>query len=162
VALHKALRKTKTRGVRKHPLVVVDPQSLPAWFATRAATTARATARPAAATTATGASTAAATTESSTATAAETAVGLGTGFVHVQCTSVQCVPIESGNGLIRLAFILHFNECETAGTAGFTIRHDSSAVYLAIAFEEAADTLFGSIEIQVAYEYILHSSLLSI
>ena len=119
--------------------------------------------RPPAATT-TGASAAAA-TEASTATttaAAETAVGFGTGFVHIQCTSVQRVSIESGNSLVRLAFIFHFDECETARTSGFAICHDSGAIHLAIPFEEAADAFFGSIEIQVAYEYVLHSSLLSI
>src|SRR5206468_6499636 len=135
---------------------------LPARFPACAATAAGATARPAAAATTTGASTTAATEASTATAAAETAVRFGTGFVHIQCTSVQSVSIESRNSLVRLAFIFHFDECETAGTPGFTICHDSGAIHLAIAFEEAADAFFGSIEIQVAYEYVLHSSLLSI
>jgi hypothetical protein len=138
---------------------------LPAGFAALSASTGPTT-RPApaaTATTTTGAP-AAATTEASaaSATAPKTAVGFGTGFVHIQCTSVQGVAIEGGNGLIRLAFVFHLDERETAGTSGFTICHDPGTVNLAVAFEEAADTLFRGVEIQVAYEYVLHSSLLSI
>src|ERR1035438_5344217 len=70
--------------------------------------------------------------------------------------------VESGNRLIRLAFILHLDESETARTPGFTICHDTGTVNLAVPFEEAADGLFGGVEIQVAYEYVLHSGLLSI
>jgi hypothetical protein len=140
---------------------------LPAGFAALSAATTGSTARPATASATaatTGAPASAATTEASAATpaAAKTAVGFGTGFVHIQCTSVQGVTIESGNGLIRLAFIFHFDERETAGTSGFTICHDPGTVNLAVAFEEAADALFRCVEIQVAYEYVLHTSLLSI
>jgi hypothetical protein len=145
-------------------------EELPAGFATTATTAGATTSTagsPAAATSATGTPTtgAATTTEASATTAAttEAAVGFGTGFVHVQRTSVQGVAIEGGNGLVRLAFIFHFDECETAGTSGLTICHDSGAVHLAVAFEEAAHALLGCVEIQVAYEYVLHSSsLLSI
>jgi hypothetical protein len=140
-------------------------EELPAGFAASAATAAAATAGSPATTAAatTGATTTAA-TEASTAatTTAEAAVGLGTGFVHIECPSVQRVTIERGNGLIRLAFIFHLDECETPGTSGFAIGHDSGAINLAVTFEEAADTLFGGVEIQVAYEYVLHSILLSI
>jgi hypothetical protein len=120
---------------------------------------------PTAATSAAGPATSAATAKAAAAaatTATESAVWLGTGFVDVQCASVEGVSIEGGNGLIRLAFIFHFDECETARTPGFTICHDSGAIYLAVPLKEAAYTLFGGIEIQVAYEYVLHSSLLSI
>jgi hypothetical protein len=129
-----------------------------------AATTATATRAPATAATATARTTAAAASKSAAAAApaAKAAVGFRTGFIHVQRASVKGVSIESGNGLIRLAFIFHLDECETAGTAGLTICHDSGAVYLAVPLKEAAYTLFGGIEIQVAYEYVLHSSLLSI
>jgi hypothetical protein len=139
---------------------------LPAGFSALAATTAPTTAgtpATAAATTARGAPATAATKAAATAaTATEAAVRFGTGFVYVKRTSIQGVPVESGNGLIRFAFIFHLDECETAGTSGLTICHDSGAINLAVAFEEAADALFGGVEIQVAYEYVLHSSLLSI
>jgi hypothetical protein len=111
---------------------------------------------------ATGTSTTASAATEASATAARGAIGFRTGFVHIQCPSVQGVTVEGGNGLIRLAFIFHLDERETAGTSGLTICHDSGTVNLAVAFEEAADALFGGVKIQVAYEYVLHSSLLSI
>jgi hypothetical protein len=128
---------------------------LPAGLAAIAAATA-ATARPPAP-----AATAAGAPATTTATA-EAAVWFGTGLVHIQCTAVEGVSIQGGNRLIRLTFIFHFDERETAGTSSLTICHDSGAIDLAVAFEEAADALFGGVEIQVAYEYVLHSSLLSI
>jgi hypothetical protein len=136
---------------------------LPAGFAAAAAAAAATTpGSPATAAAPRPPATAAAEASAAGTTAAEASVGFRTCFVHIQCTTVQGVTVESGNGLIRLAFILHLDECETAGTAGFTICHDSGTVHLAVAFKEAADTLFGGVEIQVAYEYVLHSILLSI
>jgi hypothetical protein len=134
---------------------------LPAGFAATA--TAAGTARlPATAATTAGAPAATTATEGSATATARAAVGFGTGFVHIQCASVQGVAIEGGDGLIRLALILHFNERETTGTSGLAIGHDSGTVHLAVLFEEAADALLGCVEIQVAYEYVLHSSLLLI
>jgi hypothetical protein len=141
-------------------------KSLPAGFAATAAATGATASRPAAtAATATRAPAATTTTAEAAPTPATTtaaAVGLGTGFVHIQCAAVQGVTVKGGNRLIRLAFILHLDESETARTSGFAICHDSGTVNLAVAFEEAANRLFGGVEIQVAYEYVLHSSLLSI
>src|ERR1017187_10541419 len=136
---------------------------LPAGFpatATAASTTARFPAT--ATTTAPGAPAATTATEGSATAAARSAVGFGTGFIHIQGAPVQGVTIEGGDGLIRRGLILHFNERETTGTSGLAIGHDSGAVHLAVVFEEAADALLGCVEIQVAYEYVLHSSLLSI
>jgi hypothetical protein len=154
------------RGARRRPsLLSYSPADLPAWFAAIAATTtaaARAPATSAATAAGTTAATPAAKSTAAASAAAKSAVRFRTGFVHVQRASIKGVSVESGNGLIRLAFIFHLDECETAGTAGFTICHDSGAVYLAVPLKEAAYTLFGGIEVQVAYEYVLHSSLLSI
>jgi hypothetical protein len=135
---------------------------LPAGFPATAAAAAAPTARFPATATAAGTSTTASAATEASATAARGAIGFRTGFVHIQCPSVQGVTVEGGNGLIRLAFIFHLDERETAGTSGLTICHDSGTVNLAVAFEEAADALFGGVKIQVAYEYVLHSSLLSI
>jgi hypothetical protein len=126
---------------------------LPAGFAATATAASTPARFPAAATTA---------TEGSATATARAAVGLGTGLVHIQCAPVQGVAIEGGNGLIRLALILHFNERETTGTSGLAISHDSGTIHLAVLLEEAADALLGCVKIQVAYEYVLHSSLLSI
>jgi hypothetical protein len=135
-------------------------RNLPAGFAPTAATTTAATSTTRSPATA---STSATRAPATTAATTEAAVGLGTGFVYVESTSVQGVPIEGGNGLVRFAFVFHFDECETAGTSGLAICHDSGAINLAVAFEEASDALLGCVEIQVAYEYVLHSSsLLSI
>src|ERR1035441_2625184 len=134
---------------------------LPARFAAAASAASSTAGFPATAAATAGAPAATTTAAEGSATAARAAVGLGTGFVHIQCASVQGVAIEGGNGLIRLALILHFDERETTGTSGLAIGHDSGTVHLAVAFEEAADALLGCVEIQVAYEYVLHSSLLS-
>jgi|ERR1035441_3237259 hypothetical protein len=136
---------------------------LPARFAAAASAASSTAGFPATAATTAGAPAATTTaTEGSATAAARSAVGFGTGLVHIQCASVQGVAIEGGNGLIRLALILHFDERETTGTSGLTIGHDSGTVHLAMLFEEAADALLGCVEIQVAYEYVLHSNLLLI
>ena len=99
-------------------------------------------------------------TEASTATAtaaAKTAVGLGTGFVDIQCTAVQRVAIESGNGLVRLdSFSISTNAKprERPVSRSVMIR----ALFTGHIFRKASDSLFGRIEIEVAYEYIFHSS----
>jgi hypothetical protein len=140
---------------------------LPARLTTTTATAATtsgpaSTTTPAAAGTSTAPAPAAAKASTATTTGAEAALGLGTGFVDVQGTAVQTVTVKGGDSLIRLAFVFHFHEREPARTAGFAICHYPGAVNLAIPFEEAADRLFTGIKIQVAYENILHSFLLSL
>ena len=104
------------------------------------------------------AATAAAEAAAAAAAAAEAAIRLGTGFVDIQRTAVHGVAVESGNRLIRLPFIFHFDERETARTAGIAIRHDAGAVHLAVPLEQAADSLFRGVEIEVAHEDVLHSN----
>src|SRR5947208_5526178 len=95
-------------------------EPLPSRFAASAAASAATTGTTAAATT-TAAGSAAST---KTAAAAEAALRLGTGFVHVQRAAVQSISVERGDRLVRLALVFHFDECETAGTPGFTIGHN--------------------------------------
>ena len=108
------------------------------------------------------AATAAAEAASTAAAAAEAAIRLRPRFVDIQRAAVHGVAIESGNRLIRLPFVFHFDERETARTAGVTIRHDPGAIDLAIPFKQAADGFFRGVEVEVAHENILHSSLLTI
>jgi hypothetical protein len=134
---------------------------LPAGLAASAATTtatARTPATTAAATAGSTAATAAAEATTATAATAEAAIGLGPGFIDIQRAPIESVSIESLNCLIRFRLILHFNEGESPGTAGIAIGHNSGAIDGAVSFEETAYRLFGCVEIQIAYENILHSN----
>jgi hypothetical protein len=136
---------------------------LPARFAaTAAATTGPPTATTSAAR-APAATTSAATASAeavaaATSAAAKAALGLGPRFIDIQRAAIHRVSIERGDSLIRLSFVCHFDECETAGTAGIAIRHDAGAIHNTVPFKQAAHCLFGNVEIQVADEDVLHSS----
>jgi hypothetical protein len=151
-------------------LVSAEEKDLPARLAAPAAAAASPTATttgpsPAAATAGSPAATAAATAKAIAAaatTTAKPAIGFRAGFVHVQSSAIHCVSVESGNGLIRFSFVLHLDEGEPARAPGFAVRHDSGAVHLAVSLKQAADGLFGNVEIKVADEYVFHSILLSI
>jgi hypothetical protein len=120
------------------PATATATATRPSTAATRTTTAARTAATAAA----TAKSTAAATTA-----AAESAVGFGTRLVDVQGPAVQRVAVQRGNGLIRLGFVLHFDEREPPGPAGVAVGHDAGAVHGPVSFKQAAYSLFSGVEI---------------
>jgi hypothetical protein len=130
-------------------LVVWD---LPARFAPRSAIAA-----------ATCAATTAAGTESAT-TAAETTAATAafpwTRFVHIDLPAADIGAVESRNRAFRFAVIRHLHEPETARTSGIAIRDEADAFHRTVSFEQSPNTRFRCAEIQIAYENILHLSLL--
>src|ERR1039458_6996739 len=130
--------------------------SLPARFPPAAAATTTAAGTPAT-TTATTAVTAAAATAT-----AESAIRFGPRFIHVQRASPHGEPVERGNRLVRLCFVVHYDEGKPARTAGIAIRHNVRAAHLPVLLEQAAHSLFSCLKIEVAHENLLHSFLLLI
>lgn len=84
------------------------------------------------------------------ATGAPTAVGLGAGFVHIQCTTVDAGAVQSGDGAIGFVAVRHFNKGKTARTASVTIRDDADAFHSAVFFKPGADGRFRRPEIEIA------------
>jgi hypothetical protein len=136
-----------------------------AFAAAAAATTARSTASAAtrtasaAATTGSAIATAAGTAETALSTAGRgTTFALGTGFVHFQIATTKFLTIETSNGFGGFFIIRHFDESETARTAGFTIHRHVDAGNLPERFECGPEIALRSLEIEIAYEQTLHGA----
>jgi hypothetical protein len=113
---------------------------------------------------ATCAATTAARTETASTAAAETTASTaalpGARFVHIDLTAADISTIESRNRALRLAVIRHLDEPETARTSGIAIGDEADAFHRTVRFEQSPNTRFRCAEIQIAYENILHLSLL--
>jgi hypothetical protein len=142
------------------PKLIRGKLNLPARFAATAAPAAGPPPTAAAAGASAAATAAAAEAVAATGAAARAALGLGPRFIDIQRAAIHRESIERGNSLIRLSFVFHLNECETAGTAGVAIRHDSGAIHDTVPCKQATHCLFGNVEIQVADEDVLHSKIL--
>jgi hypothetical protein len=57
--------------------------------------------------------------------AVSTTIGFRAGLIDVQCAAAQLLAIESGNGFFSLSGIRHFDESETARTAGIALGDDA-------------------------------------
>jgi hypothetical protein len=103
---------------------------LPTRFAPAAATAATAAARTATA------ATAAVAAESAAATAAMTgALSPGTGFVDVDCTTIQVRAIESRNCAVGFGRIRHLDECEAAGLTCVAVPDYIDAIHRPVLFK---------------------------
>jgi len=90
--------------------------------------------------------------------ATATTLALGTSFIHVQGTSAEVRGVQSIDGAIRLVRIGHFHKTKTARSSGVTILHDADAFYGSIFFKQGAHRFFGSTEIEISDENILHTT----
>ena len=90
---------------------------------------------------------------------AATTLGLGTRFVDVERPSIKVGAVQTGDGLVGLTVVRHFDKCKTARTAGITIGYDIHSRNAAVRLEERADGGISGIKIQIAYKNILHSVL---
>lgn len=98
---------------------------------------------------------AARTTTPTATTGAPTAVGLGTGFVYVQRTTVNAGAVQSADSAIGFVAVGHFNKGKTTRTAGVTIRDDADAFHGAVFFKPRADGCFRRPEIEIANKDVL-------
>jgi hypothetical protein len=138
-------------GFPKDFLVRDLPARFAPWSAVAAATCAA---------TGTAAGTESAATAAAESAATTAAFSPGTSFVYVDLPAAHIGAVESRNGALRLAVIRHFHESETARTPGIAIRDQADAFDRPVRFEQCPNTRFRCAEIQIAYENILHFSLL--
>jgi hypothetical protein len=88
-----------------------------------------------ASTAATAGTSTAAGTAAAAAGSAGTAIGLGAGFIDIQCPAAQLFPVQRRNGLLGFRGIGHFYECKAPGTAGVTVGDQADLIDFAMRFE---------------------------
>jgi hypothetical protein len=88
--------------------------------------------------------------------AARTALGLRTGFVDVQRSSIEVFTVESIDCGIPFGIDAHFDEGESSGLAGVAIRHDIDALNGSIRIKHGPEGIFGRPETEITYKNILH------
>jgi hypothetical protein len=100
---------------------------------------------------------------SATALAAETTTGTAPaafafrpGFIDIQRSAVQLVPVQRGDGAIRFIGIGHFDKCEAPGTPGLAICNHTHTLYFSVRLKQRADRRLRGREIQISYKNILH------
>jgi hypothetical protein len=96
-----------------------------------------------------------ATTTAITATAA--ALGLWPSFVYVKRTAIEFRAVEMGNGCLRSLRIGHFDERETTGLPGVTIRNDIYTLHTAILGECGMQVILRCLITEVSDKYVGHS-----
>src|SRR5208283_5694819 len=87
------------------------------------------------------------------------AIHLRTGFVHVERTAAEVGPVQARDGLVGLVGVGHLDECKAPGATRIPVPHQADAFHGAVRFEQRANLIFRSAEIQVAYENVLQSGL---
>ena len=97
------------------------------------------------------------TTTSATTTAPKAAFGFGTGFVDVQRPAVEFSSIQFRDRTIRFRVGTHFNKSEPSWLPGIAIGDDVHALDATVRLEQRSDRSFGSSEVEVSYENILHA-----
>jgi hypothetical protein len=81
---------------------------------------------------------------------ATTRAGLVLGFVDAQLTTTHFVAIQALNGAGRIG-LAHFDEPESAGTAGFTISWQRHGLDCPVLREQLANVRLAGAERQIAY-----------
>jgi hypothetical protein len=111
------------------------------------------------------ASTAATTRTSATTTArtpttaagsAGTAIGLGTGFVDVQCAAAELFPVQSRDGFLGFAGVGHFYEGKSAGASGVTVGDQTDLIDFAVRFKQGPQFRFRGAVREIANKKLLH------
>jgi hypothetical protein len=104
------------------------------------------------ATTAIAAAAAAATAAIAAAAATTTTAALfaRAGFVDGQATAIDFFQVESLNGRLSLAIVVHFDEAKSLAAAGVTILDDLSTFHLAVLAKQLFQALAGGVIAQVS------------
>jgi hypothetical protein len=76
-------------------------------------------------------------------------------LTNVECAASRTSAMESGDRLIGLARIRHFNECKSSRATSIAVRDQADAFYGAMSLEEGTNRFLRGPEIQVAYENVL-------
>ena len=101
---------------------------------------------------------AAATTTAATAavstTAAAAALGLRTGFVHIDRTAVEVASVQGSDGRLRRRAVCHFDERETTGLTRVTVGDDVYALHGAEVGERLVQVVLGGAEAEIANKYV--------
>jgi len=99
-------------------------------------------------------------TASGTATAAAgsagSAVGLGTGFVDIQCAAAEFFSVQSGNSFLGFGGVGHFYEGESARASGVTVGDQADLIDLAMWLKQSAQFRFGGAVREIANKKLLH------
>lgn len=133
---------------------------LPAGFATGATATTETTTATGIATTAEAAGTGATASAAAEAAAATSALRTGTGDIDVQGTAIQISAVQSGDGVISLLIVGHFDEAEAPRTASVTVGQNAYTVHGSERFERIAEIVFSDAERKVANKDILQGKVL--
>jgi hypothetical protein len=88
--------------------------------------------------------------------AARTALGLRTGFVDVQRSSIEVFTVESVDCGIPFGIDAHLDEGESSGLAGVAVRYYIDALNGSIRIEHGPQGIFGGPETEITYKNILH------
>jgi hypothetical protein len=108
--------------------------------------------------TAAGAS-AASRTAAATRSAEAPAVGLGAGFVDVECASAKFFPVQSSDSLFGFASLGHFYKGKSARASGVTVGDQTHLIDFAMRFEQRTEFRFGGAVREVANKKFLHGIL---
>jgi hypothetical protein len=84
-------------------------------------------------------------------------LGFGARLVHIQRPSPQLAAVECGDSFVAFFRVHHFDETESARTAGIAISQDRNAVHLSVCLEHLSQLIFRGVEIEIAHEDILHA-----
>jgi hypothetical protein len=91
-----------------------------------------------------------------TAGSARTAIGLGTGFIDIQCATAEVFPVQSRDRLLGFAGVGHFYKGKSARTAGVTIGDQADLIDFAVGLKQRAQFRFRSAVREVANKKLLH------
>ena len=89
-------------------------------------------------------------------TATAATLGLGAGFIDVQCAAFEIRAVQAGDCPIGFLGIAHFDKRKAAGAAGITICNQIDTINSSIPLENGTNGRIGSGKIQIAYENVLH------
>jgi hypothetical protein len=105
----------------------------------------------------TGASTtAAAGTPAAAAGSPGTALGLGAGFVDVQCASAEIFPVQSGNGFFGFRGVGHFYKRKSSRASGVTVGDQADLIDFAVRFKQGPQLCFRGAVREVTNKKLLH------
>jgi hypothetical protein len=126
---------------------------LPAWFA-RLAGVALVVVASTAATART--STTAGTSAAAAGPAGTAAVGLGTGFIDIQCAAAEFFAVQGCDGFLGFAGIGHFYEGKSARASGVTVGDQADLIDFAMGLKQGPQFRFRGAVREIANKKLLH------
>jgi hypothetical protein len=103
-----------------------------------------------------GTSTTTAGTPTTAAGSAGTAIGLGPGFVDIQCAAAEFFPIQSRDGFLGFRGVGHFYECESSRASGIAVGNQADLINFAVRLKQGSQLCFRGAVREVANKKLLH------